>query len=178
MRKYLKITIGLFRLLKEWIINLGKCKIHGIQYCICSGVKIWTHDGGICDLGIKTWISENTIFEAAGGIIKLGENNFFNTNCRIVSMEYVEIGNDNLFGPNVIIIDHNHRYHNCNVKICKQGFDVSPIHIGSDIWVGGNTCILSGIEICDHVVIGANSIVTRNITEPGVYVGCPVRKIK
>lgn len=177
MRKYLKIGIGLFRLIKEWLLNFGKLKLHGIKYCICSGVKIWTHDGGRCDLGEKTWLSENTLLEAAGGTLKFGYNNFVNSNCHFIAKGSITLGDNNLFGPNTIVVDHNHKY-DPETLICKQGFDISPIVIGSDIWLGGNVTICAGVNICDHVVVGANSVVTKSITEPGVYAGIPVRKVK
>jgi len=50
-------------------------------------------------------------------------------------------------------------------------------NIGNHVSIGSNATILP-VEVCDHVVIGAGSVVTKNITEPGVYAGNPVRKIK
>ena len=178
MRKYLKIISVFFRLLKEEILNCFRIKIHGIQYCINSGVKFWVHSGGQCDLGRKTWISENSIFECGGGKLHLGYNNFFNSNCRISAIDSITIGDNNLFGPNVVIVDHDHKFDNVDLLICKQGFKKSPVLIGSDIWVGGNVTICKGVSICDKVVIGANSVVTKSITESGVYAVNPLRKIK
>jgi len=178
MRKYLKITVGLLRLLKEYLINFGHLKLHGISYCVCSGVKFWTHEGGICDIGKKTWFSENCLLESSGGRIKFGFNNFMNSNCHIIAIDDITIGDNNLFGPNVVIIDHNHIYDDPNTLICKQGFTSKPVTIGSDIWICGNVIIGAGVTICDHVVIGANSVVTKSILEPGVYAGNPAKKIK
>ncbi|HIR34576.1 MAG TPA: acyltransferase [Candidatus Faecimorpha stercoravium] len=178
MRKYMRIAFGVFRLLVEWILNFGKLKIHGIRYCISSGTGIWIHSGGRCDLGKKTWLSENCRIESHGGNIVFGYNNFFNTNCRIISMGSITIGDNNLFGPNVVVVDHNHIYSDSSELICKQGFSIAPVKIGSDIWVGSNVTICEGVEICDHVVIGANSVVAKSILKPGVYVGSPVRKIR
>lgn len=178
MRKYFKVISGFFRLLKEEILNGFKIKIHGIKYCINSGVKFWIHSGGECDIGEKTWFSENSIIECDGGSLVLGTNNFFNSNCRIVSTESIIIGNNNVFGPNVIIVDHDHKFDNPSMLICKQGFNHSSVVIGSNIWVGGNVTICRGVTICDRVVIGANSVVTKPITVSGVYAGIPARKIK
>ena len=175
MRKYLKIFWGLFRLLKEYLLNLGGLKLQGISYCICSGVKIWTHNGGKCNLGKKTWLSENCYLESSGGSISIGYNNFFNTNCRIISLESIKIGDNNLFGPNVVIVDHNHNYKDNKTLICKQGFSCNPVNIGSNIWIGGNVTICSGVTICDRVIVGANTVVTKSIKKPGVYVGIPAR---
>lgn len=178
MRKYFKILLGLFRLLKEYLLNFGSLKIHGFKYCICPGTRFWIHNHGVFDLGTKTWISENCIFESSGGSIKLGYNNFFNTNCRVISIEKIIIGNNNLFGPNVVIIDHDHEHSEDEKLICKQGYKREAVVIGSDVWVGSNVTICKGVTICDHVVIGANSVVTKSITEPGVYAGLPAKKIK
>lgn len=178
MRKYLKILSGLFRLLLEEVFNCFRIRIHGIQYCINSGVKFWIHSNGTCDLGRKTWISENTIFECGGGKLTLGYNNFFNSNCRISAIESITIGDNNLFGPNVIIIDHDHKYNDSEILICKQGFNKAPVIIGSNVWIGGNVTICKGVKICDRVVVGANSVVKNSITSPGIYAGIPAKKIK
>lgn len=178
MRKYLKIIIGLIRLLIEEILNGFKIKLNGITYCINSGVKFWIHSGGKCNLGRKIWISENCIFECNGGNLIIGFNNFFNSNCRISSINSIEIGNNNLFGPNVIIVDHNHSFKNCEKLICKQGFTNAPVKIGSNIWVGGNCTICEGVTIIDNIVVGANSVVVHDLLEPGVYIGSPARKVK
>jgi acetyltransferase-like isoleucine patch superfamily enzyme len=50
-------------------------------------------------------------------------------------------------------------------------------HIGNNVSIGSNATILP-VSICDNVVIGAGSVVTRSITEPGIYVGNPARKMK
>lgn len=178
MKKYIKILLGLVKLIIEEVLCGFRIKIHGISYCLCPGVKFWIHDAGGCDLGQKTWLSENCYFECSGGQLVLGYNNFFNTNCRITCMNRIEIGSNNLFGPNLIIVDHNHRFYDTKTLICKQGFDIKAIKIGSNIWIGGNVTICAGVEICDKVVIGANSVVTKSIKESGVYVGNPLRKVR
>ena len=55
-------------------------------------------------------------------------------------------------------------------------YKTSPTNIGNNVSIGSNATILP-IDICDDVVIGAGSVVTKNITEPGVYAGCPAKKI-
>lgn len=108
----------------------------------------------------------------------LGSNNYFNRNIIIECLEGNVIGDNCLFGPNVVIVDHDHNYMNPDIPICKQGFLTGSITIGSDVWVGSNVTICKGITICDHVIIGANSVVKHCIDEPGIYAGIPARKIK
>lgn len=178
MRKYIMLTMGLFRLLKEIIINMGSLKIKGIKYFIGSKTKIWTLNGGICDLGKKTWISDFCKFESNGGIIKLGYNNFFNSNCKLVSLNEINIGNNNLFGPNVIIVDHIHNYKNENKLICKQGFSSEKVNIGSNIWLCANVVVTKGVTISDGIVVAANSVVSNNLYIKGIYAGNPAILVK
>lgn len=178
MRKYITIVIGLLRLLKELIINAGKLKIHGIKYCIGSKVKFWLHSNGSCDLGTKTWLTDFCCFEANGGTIRLGFNNFFNSNCKLVAVNEITIGDNNLFGPNVIIVDHKHNYSDVNELICNQGFSAAPVRIRSNIWICANVVITQGVTIGDHVVVAANSVVSRDLTEKGLYAGNPAVLVK
>lgn len=172
------VGFGLLRLIKEVVINGGKLKIHGYKYYIGRNVKFWLHSGGICDIGRKTWLSDFCNFEANGGKIKLGFNNFFNSNCKLVSVNEITVGDNNLFGPNVVIVDHKHNYTNPETLICKQGFSSAPVVLGSDIWICANVVIIQGVTIADHVIVSANSVVTRDLMEKGVYGGCPAVLLK
>lgn len=178
MRKYLKIIFGLSLLLKEWCLNAGRLKIHGVHYCVCSGVRFWTHNGGSCDIGMKSWFSENCLLESNGGKIKLGFNNFFNSNCHIIALSKIVIGDNNLFGPNVVIVDHNHNYSKIDELICRQGFKTIPVNIGSDIWIGSNVTICAGSDIGDHIIVAANSVVKGRLSIPGIYAGNPAKLVK
>lgn len=88
--------------------------------------------------------------------------------------ELVTIGDDCFIGHGVMFI---------NDLFAKGGparGDKSlwkETHIGSHVSIGSNATILP-VKICDHVVIGAGAVITKDITEPGVYVGNPARKIK
>ncbi|MBQ7066138.1 MAG: acyltransferase [Lachnospiraceae bacterium] len=178
MEAKMKLILGGMRLVLHLLCNLKRLRVHSYKYYIGKGVKFWLHKGGICDLGIKTWLSEYCNLEANGGKIILGYNNFFNTNCSIIAMERIEIGDNNLFGPNVVIVDHDHEYKDSKELICKQGMKKKPVKIGSNVWIGANVVITRGVTICDKVVVGANSVVTKDINKPGVYVGTPVKLVK
>ena len=172
------IGLGFLRLIKEVAINGGKLKIHGYKYYIGIKIKFWLHSGGIFDIGRKTWFSDFCCFEANGGEIKLGFNNFFNSNCKLVSINKITIGDNNLFGPNVVIVDHNHNYSDMKNLICKQGFSSAPITLGSDIWICANVVITQGVTIGNHIVVAANSVVSNNLMESGVYAGSPAVLVK
>lgn len=86
-----------------------------------------------------------------------------------------------LTGPHVFIADHNHNYLNPFVHIYKQGVLAelnSCVHIGEGTWLGTNVVIAGNIKIGKQCVIGANSVVTKDIPDYSVAVGIPARVIK
>ena len=88
--------------------------------------------------------------------------------------ELVTIGSDNVIAHGVMFINDLYRIGgpakgNQELWACTQ--------IGNNVSIGSNATILP-VNICDHVVIGAGSVITKDITEPGIYAGNPARKIR
>ncbi|CAN5290355.1 sugar O-acetyltransferase [soil metagenome] len=111
-----------------------------------------------------------------GSYIILGEKVFFNFNCVVLDVTYVTIGHRTLFGPNVQLytathpIDHKER---------SSGVEYSkPITIGEDVWVGGSTVICPGVTIGDRTIIGAGSVVTKDISSDVFAAGNPCKVIR
>lgn len=90
----------------------------------------------------------------------------------------VEMGDKVHIGQNVVISGLNHNYDDPTIFIADQGVKMSPIVIDSDVWIGANATILSGVRIGKHVVVGAGSVVTKDIPDYSVAVGNPARVIK
>lgn len=178
MKRFFNLLFGFIRMSFNCIFNFGSLKLQGVKFYLGKGAKIEISKKGKIVLGKKIWIDRNSTVAASSGVLVIGNNNFFSTNCRIVSLGLIEIGSNNLFGPNTVIVDHNHKYSDINQLICRQGYEVKNITIGSNIWVGANVTICAGVKICDNVVIAANSVVTKDIIQPGVYAGVPAKFIK
>jgi len=86
-----------------------------------------------------------------------------------------------LTGPHVYIADHNHNYLNPNVHIYKQGVlaeENSRVIIGEGTWLGTNVVIVGSVKIGKQCVVGANTVVTKDIPDYSVAVGIPARVIK
>ena len=96
------------------------------------------------------------------GFLEIGKNNFFNNDCSITCLKKISIGNDNLFGENVKIYDHNHVFNSSN-KDLKEKFKTNSVLIGNNNWIGSNVVILKNSSIEDRNVIGAGVIMDKKL---------------
>lgn len=118
------------------------------------------------------------IFIDQKGKIEIGDNCFFNNYCSLCSMDKITIGSNTIFGENVKIYDHNHRFNQKDVLIEKQGFKTSPVKIGKNCWIGSNVIILKGVKIGDNSVISAGSIVRENVDSNMIYINGEAKEIE
>lgn len=109
--------------------------------------------------------------------ISIGNRAGIGSNSIIDSSEKVIIGNDVLIGPELIIYTSNHNI-NLDKLIIEQGFTCKPVIIGNDVWIGARVIILQGVTIGDGTVIGAGSIVTKDLSSFSVYAGNPAKFIR
>lgn len=111
-----------------------------------------------------------------GWNIEVGENFFANYNLTILDVGKVTIGDNVQIAPNVSIYTAGHPIH---PDSRNSGYEYGiPITIGNSVWIGGNTVILPGVTIGDHAVIGAGSVVTRDIPANRIAAGNPCRVIR
>lgn len=126
-----------------------------------AGNDLWIQPPFYCDYGYN---------------IDVGEKVFFNFNCVVLDVMKVRIGSRTLFGPNVQIYTATHPI---NFKERATGLEYAkPITIGEDVWIGGSVVICPGVTIGDRSVIGAGSVVTKNIPADVFAAGNPCRVIR
>lgn len=111
------------------------------------------------------------------GRIALGSHVRLNQGCVLVAYRQVSIGDDSLIGEYASIRDANHGIR-AGQLIRLQRHDCAAVRIGCDVWIGRGACILPGVDIGDGAVVGANSIVTRDVPAGAVAVGNPAKVIK
>jgi maltose O-acetyltransferase len=125
-----------------------------------GGDTVWMQPPFFCDYGCN---------------IELGTRVFFNFSCIVLDVCLVRIGAFSLFGPAVQIYTATHPL---NAELRRRQESAKPVEIGSDVWVGGGAIILPGVRIGSRAVIGAGSVVTRDIPEHVFAAGNPCRVIR
>lgn len=125
-----------------------------------GGADVWMQPPFFCDYGAN---------------ILLGNKCFFNFNCIVLDVCQVRIGDYTLFGPAVQIYTATHPL---NAELRRKQEFGKPVVIGSDVWVGGGAIICPGVTIGSRCVIGAGSVVTRDIPEGVFAAGNPCRDIR
>jgi maltose O-acetyltransferase len=125
-----------------------------------GGDSVWMQPPFFCDYGTN---------------ISLGERVFFNFNCVVLDVCPVRIGAFTLFGPAVQIYTATHPF---NAALRRREEFGKPVEIGTDVWVGGGAIILPGVRIGSRAVIGAGSVVTRDIPDDVFAAGNPCRVIR
>jgi len=125
-----------------------------------GGESVWMQPPFFCDYGSN---------------IELGDRVFFNFNCVVLDVCPVRIGSFTLFGPAVQILTP---MHPLNAEERRPAEFGKPIEIGSDVWVGGGALILPGVRIGSRAVIGAGSVVTRDVPAGVFAAGNPCRVIR
>jgi maltose O-acetyltransferase len=125
-----------------------------------GGDTVWMQPPFFCDYGAN---------------ISLGQRVFFNFNCVVLDVCPVRIGDFTLFGPGVQILTP---LHPMNAEQRRREEFGKPIEIGSDVWVGGGALILAGARIGSRAIIGAGSVVTRDVPDGVFAAGNPCRVIR
>jgi maltose O-acetyltransferase len=125
-----------------------------------GGESAWVQPPFFCDYGFN---------------IELGKRVFFNFNCVVLDVCRVKIGDYSMFGPAVQIYTATHPL---NAELRRTQEFAKPIAIGSDVWVGGGAILCPGVTIGSASVIGAGSVVTRDVPERVFAAGNPCRVIR
>lgn len=147
------------------------------------GLHVKFINRGRISLGDNVIIRPSSCIYANGkmSVVKFGNGIEIGNHSTISSVNEVVIEDNVLTGPHVFISDHNHEYRNPIIPICKQGVmvqDGSKVVIGEDSWLGTNVVVVGNVRIGKHCVIGANSVVTKDIPDYSVAAGIPCKVIK
>ena len=122
-------------------------------------------------------IIKQNAYVGSGVGLSIGSNSQIGANSHIGP--YVTIGNDVVMGPDVVIMTTAHAFEDPSIPVRLQGsLPIRPVIIADDVWIGTRAVILPGIEIGKGAIIGAGSVVTRNVAPYAIVGGNPAGVIR
>jgi acetyltransferase-like isoleucine patch superfamily enzyme len=132
---------------------------------------------GEITVGDNGWLEDGVVLSAYGGSINLSRSVYLGQYVIIYGHGGVEVGEETLIAMHTCIMSSNHQVPGRS-KIIRQQSDVLlPTRIGRDVWIGANACILGGVTIGDGCVIGAGSVVTKDLPPYAIAMGVPARVV-
>lgn len=190
-----KIYFNPYSLIKKNDINFGKSiltkEFDLIDYHSVSNLR------EKCSIGNDNILGCKIIFESKGGRITIGDNNFIGGNTKLISAESIEIGNYVTIAWNVTIYDHNSHSLDYKERILDQEKQVSDWKTGNFVetknwevvakggiviedhaWIGFDAVILKGVKIGKGAIVGARSVVTKDVPPWTIVAGNPAKKVR
>ena len=145
-------------------------KMHSGDIYFCNDEELFAQIGDGC------YIEPPLHANWAGAHVHFGNNVYANFNLTLVDDTHIYVGDGTMFGPNVVIATAGH-------PILPQlrervGQFNMPVHIGKNCWLGAGVIVLPGVSIGDNTVVGAGSVVTKDIPANVVAVGSPCRVLR
>lgn len=114
------------------------------------------------------------LYSDFGKNLTIGKRVFINAGCMFQDQGGVEIGDDCLIGHNTVFATLNHALEPDR----RADMHPAPIILGRNVWLGANVTVLPGVTIGDDAVVGAGSVVTKDVPEKAIVVGSPARVVR
>lgn len=121
-------------------------------------------------------ITPTELVVGRGGELEIGDGVFINHGVSIAASLRVTIGRSATIGPSVFITDND--FHRLEPERRNEAPESRPVTIGENVWLGLRVIVLPGVTIGDHTVVGAGSIVTRDLPPRVLAAGVPARVIR
>lgn len=127
-------------------------------------------------IGANSTIEDYSVINNAVGAISIGNKTRIGIGSTLIGP--VTVGDNVRFAQHVVATALNHNYTDIEIPISEQGVETKEIFVGDNTWIGANAVVLPGVYIGKHCVIGAGSVVTKDIPSYSVVAGNPARLIK
>ena len=163
------------RLWIRWFVNPIRNK-RGINTIIIFSTRMDILPFNKFEIGSQSLIEDfSTINNEVGNVI-IGDGTLIGLSNVIIGP--VIIGNGVILAQNIVVSGLNHGYEDINISPSKQAVKTKQIIINDDVWIGANSVITAGVTIGKHAVIGAGSVVVKDIPPYTIAVGNPAKVIK
>jgi acetyltransferase-like isoleucine patch superfamily enzyme len=181
MRRNGMLNARYARLLVRWLwlkLRWGRrLQTDGICF-VGPGVELEIGRGAVLRLGRWSWIGHRTKIRVHEGECEIGAKTVLGQECTISAFQHVSIGRECIVADRVMLIDFDHGVVEVERSIRRQGIYKRDVAVGSNCWIGYGACILRGAQVGDNVVIGTNSVVTKDVPSNAVAAGSPARVLR
>ena len=162
LKKLLIMLVNFIRMAVLDVVHMGTVNASLVQN-INPKTEIAVGGGSKLTLKHSVFTRRNVSFRVEGGELTIGTS-FFNQGCSITCMDNIQIGDNCLFGPNVVVVDHAHGTRYTDERRGNH-YRKAPISIGNNVWIGANVSILRGTQIEDGAVIVCRCVVRGRVGE-------------
>lgn len=177
--------LGLIRLSKNWLLTrIFFPHARLVRFPIYIRGRSFMRLGDGLTTGVNVRLDANPHHSRAA-VLDIGHHVQINDAVHIGAIESVVIGDYTLIASRVFISDHNHGDYQISdiasapyVPPAKRPLSSKPVHIGSNVWLGEQVCVLPGVTIGDGAIIGASSVVTHDIPPHSIAAGNPARVLR
>lgn len=139
--------------------------------------EVILRSGGRMHIGSWVWVGRNNALRCHEGELYIGRNTIFGTDNTVNCYGKIYIGPECLFADSVYVVDFDHNYWDPVISVRSQGIYTEAIRLEGNIWVGTKATILRGVTVGEGSVIGAMSLVNRDVPPYSVVGGIPARVI-
>lgn len=167
------------RRMRQWV------KAQQRSGCVIEGLDVRGPAGWVnrVALGRGVSIERDVTFAfqqdtTGSGRLRIGDGAFIGRNTFISAYDEVEIGDDALIGAYCYIASNNHKIETRAVPIKAQGYTLGPVRVGAGAWLGTHVCLMPGVSVGEGAVVGAGSVVTKDIPAYEVWAGVPARRLR
>ena len=143
-----------------------------------KGLQLQIGKRGGIRFGRFCWIGDGTKIRSHEGVVEVGAKTVFGQECTVSSYKHVRIGEQCVIADRAMFIDFDHGVVEVERPIRQQGIYTRPVEIGSNVWIGYGACFLRGVRVGDNSIVGANSVVTKDVAANSVVGGVPARLIR
>jgi serine acetyltransferase len=172
-RKCVSDRVRLLLIARMRGLTLGRSVVfkRGVEVSICQGGTLAIGDNAFFHSNVWILLTKPQPKVRIGGWVHIGRDTI------IAAKNRIEIGDYTVIAPRCYFVDHEHGFASSDVILNQQSV-LKEIHVGRDCYFGANTVVTAGVRIGDGAIIGAGSVVTRDIPEYEVWAGSPARFVK
>ncbi len=172
--KYLRLALRL----GLWKLRLGRrLKLDGLAF-VGPGCQLEVGPNAVLELGRWSWIGHGSKIRCHEGAVSLGAQSVMGQECTISAFQHVSIGRECVIADRAMLIDFDHSTADVETPIRLQGIYKRDVRVGHNVWIGYGACVLRGCSVGENAVIGANTVVTRDVPANAVVGGVPARLIR